>query len=74
MNEKPLTPRPGSDDAIAMGCTCPVLDNARGRGAFGTSGPNALFWYAQGCPLHDYAEGVKQWSDHTSSADGAERE
>lgn len=31
------TPKPGSDDAIARGCTCPVLDNARGRGdGFGT--------------------------------------
>lgn len=24
-------PNPGSDAAIKMGCTCPVLDNAHGR-------------------------------------------
>ena len=26
---------PGSDDAIAAGCTCPVMDNGRGRGYLG---------------------------------------
>lgn len=26
---------PGSDEAIAAGCTCPVLDNAHGKGYMG---------------------------------------
>lgn len=43
------TPNPGSDEAIALGCTCPVMDNGRGHGAYGTTG---LFWYSAGCPVH----------------------
>lgn len=44
-------PNPGSDDAVAQGCTCPVLDNGRGRGAYQIDGV-WLFWCAQDCPLH----------------------
>lgn len=47
MDSKP--PNPGSPDATALGCTCPVLDNAFGAGAWGTS---TLFWRTVGCPLH----------------------
>jgi len=36
---------PGSDKAIELGCTCPVLDNNHGRG----SGP---WWYSESCPYH----------------------
>lgn len=43
------TPNPGSDAAVAAGCTCPRMDNGRGRGAYGTTG---LFWYSSGCPVH----------------------
>lgn len=39
------TPNPGSDAALALGCTCPVLDNAHGTGP----GP---FWLTWGCPVH----------------------
>lgn len=28
-------PAPGSAKAVKMGCTCPVLDNAHGRGYMG---------------------------------------
>ena len=45
------TPPPGSDAAIAQGCTCPVLDNAHGQGIFGN--PENGHWITQGCPLHD---------------------
>lgn len=38
-------PNPGSDEALELGCTCPVLDNGHGRGA----GP---FWINEGCPVH----------------------
>ncbi|MGR3501578.1 hypothetical protein [Pseudaestuariivita sp.] len=32
MTQTPLPPPPGSPEAVAKGCTCPVLDNARGLG------------------------------------------
>jgi hypothetical protein len=40
-------PSPGSDEAVAKGCTCPVSDNARGQGL-----PGGNFWISEGCPLH----------------------
>lgn len=45
-------PNPGSDEAILQGCRCPVLDNAHGRGAWGSEGPNAVFFVNEDCPLH----------------------
>jgi len=30
----------------------PVLDNAHGRGAWGSSGDDAVFWISETCPLH----------------------
>ena len=41
-----IAPSPGSDAALAMGCTCPVLDNGHGMGR-GDGG------FVQGCPVHD---------------------
>jgi hypothetical protein len=41
-------PNPGSDAAIDMGCTCPVLDNGHGRINDG-KGP---FWITEKCPVH----------------------
>lgn len=43
-------PNPGSDEAIKQGCTCPVLDNAHGKGIPTKDGP--MFWIAASCPLH----------------------
>lgn len=48
-NPPRLIPNPGSDDAISLGCTCPVLDNGRGSGYMGESG---VFVYTMGCPIH----------------------
>lgn len=55
-------PNPGSPEAKAAGCTCPVLDNAHGRFPpipAGTPwGGEAGAWYiAVGCPLHDTTGG-----------------
>ena len=51
--ETPMTdPTPGSDAAREQGCKCPVMDNARGRGARGTSGPSAIFYINGDCPIH----------------------
>lgn len=42
-------PNPGSDKAVEMGCTCPILDNSRGDQKLGdTRG----FWISGDCPLH----------------------
>jgi len=45
-------PNPGSPEAVKQGCKCPILDNANGRGAYGSSGDDAVFWIAESCPLH----------------------
>jgi len=42
-------PNPGSDEAIAQGCTCPVLDNGHGDEELGRI---RGFWISEGCPLH----------------------
>nr|DAG02338.1 MAG TPA: hypothetical protein [Myoviridae sp. ctRci5] len=44
-------PNPGSDAAIKMGCTCPVLDNARGKGIMG-DGEKHGYWITSDCLLH----------------------
>lgn len=41
----------GSDEAIKQGCTCPVYDNARGKGIMG-DGEKYGYWITAGCPLH----------------------
>jgi|WetSurMetagenome_2_1015567.scaffolds.fasta_scaffold00223_29 hypothetical protein len=42
-------PNPGSGEAVAKGCTCPVLDNAHGKG---TLWGDDTFWINGDCPLH----------------------
>ena len=46
-------PTPGSDEAIAQGCNCPVLDNGHGNGS-GRTGEDGerLFWVSSDCPIH----------------------
>ena len=44
------TPNPGSDEAVAQGCTCPTLDNARGDADLAIS--RGGFWVSPGCPVH----------------------
>lgn len=44
-----LPPPPGSAASLALGCTCPVIDNAHGRGYMGRPG---MFVYSAGCPVH----------------------
>lgn len=44
------TPNPGSAAAIALGCTCPVLDNGHGKGR-----GDGAFWITDRCPLHSPA-------------------
>lgn len=42
---------PGSDEAIEQSCTCPVMDNAHGKGIMG-DGEKHGYWITAGCPLH----------------------
>lgn len=42
-------PNPGSPEATHLGCTCPVIDNHHGRGAYGNADQ---FWIVADCPLH----------------------
>lgn len=43
-------PHPGSEEAIKMGCACPVLDNHHGQGF--TMNGKTCFWITEGCPIH----------------------
>jgi hypothetical protein len=45
-------PNPGSDEAHAKGCTCPRMDNGRGRGAYIREDGRPEFWITEGCPIH----------------------
>ena len=42
-------PSPGTQAAIDAGCTCPVMDNCRGRGYHGQAG---VYVYNSRCPVH----------------------
>ena len=56
-------PNPGSDEALAMGCSCPVLDNAYGRGSVLSRG----FVINMECPLHGPKEEIPIWVRHEAS-------
>lgn len=43
-------PKPGSPEAVAAGCTCPVIDNGHGRGYMGQRG---VYVMDGDCPMHD---------------------
>lgn len=49
------TPNPGSPEAVAEGCACPVHDNARGLGYMGGMkdvNGDTVFVMVVGCPVH----------------------
>ncbi len=52
IEDEKLIPNPGTDEALYMGCTCPVLDNHHGAGAL-VNGEN-MYWIAQDCPIHNH--------------------
>lgn len=47
--EEENTPPPGSQEAIKLGCRCPVLDNGRGKGYLGIEG---MYIYNSSCEVH----------------------
>ena len=49
------TPPPGSDDAVAINCKCPVMDNAHGKGYMGgvtDDKGQTVYIFSGDCPLH----------------------
>lgn len=45
---------PGHPDAVASGCTCPVLDNAHGKGCGYLTDDGQPVYIVNGtCPQHD---------------------
>lgn len=60
-------PNPGSNEAIALNCCCPILDNSHGLGAYGGAAKNKdglpAFWIHPNCPLH----GCQMDSNHHGS-------
>lgn len=51
MHQQVTTPAPGSPEAIAQGCTCPVLDNGHGKGYLG-DGERFGWIISEDCPVH----------------------
>lgn len=45
-----MVPNPGSDEALKMGCLCPLMDNGYGRESM--YGPG-VWIYVVGCPVHE---------------------
>lgn len=60
-----MIPNPGSDDAIAYGCTCDPVENRGGEGISAPERPGrewvgpTVFVYDRNCPLH----GDGDWHD-----------
>lgn len=55
MSGTSAVPNPGSPEAKATGCACPVMDNCHGRGYLGgvrSDGGTLVFVLTEGCPLH----------------------
>ena len=46
-------PTPGSAEAIAAGCMCPVLDNNHGKFPVFELDGQPCWWKTEGCPIHD---------------------
>lgn len=42
--------KPGSYEAVKMGCICPISDNARGKGIKRCG--EVLYWINKSCSLH----------------------
>lgn len=48
---KAQKPKPGTEAAKQIGCTCPVMDNSYGRGRYG-DGDKYGWWISGNCPIH----------------------
>lgn len=52
MSAPEAKPNPGSPEAVAQGCTCPVIDNHYGKGVPVGKDGAPLFWCSEKCPMH----------------------
>jgi len=52
------TPPPGSDEAVRLGCLCPVMDNHYGRGYVQIAGESS-YVFNENCPLHGLAISIE---------------
>jgi hypothetical protein len=50
--QEAFVPNPGSEEAIALGCRCPVLDNGHGRGWNVDAQGKSVFVFNIECPPH----------------------
>ncbi len=64
-DETKQAPAPGSDEAVKLGCICPVYDNCRGHGYMGMNG---IYVYNEGCKVHASKE-VKEQKDNEHNQD-----
>ena len=51
MEKYGVAPNPGSEEAQALGCICPVMDNRNGKGMYEKDG-EPVFIFNTGCPVH----------------------
>jgi len=51
-NKQSSMPRPGSKKAREQGCTCAVIENRYGAGAYFDADGVPQFWISSDCPLH----------------------
>ncbi len=54
---------PGSEEAVAKGCKCPVVDNFHGKGIPLTTDEGEIviaFWRDMACPLHGNPELIEE--------------
>lgn len=47
--------KPGSDEALRLGCSCPVMDNSYGKGRY-CDGEKYGWWITLSCVLHGRSE------------------
>lgn len=59
-----IFPAPGSEKAISLGCTCPVLDNGHGKGYLG-DGERFGWVMDERCPLHGMGANEKLQPQHS---------
>ena len=70
-------PPPGSDEAIDLGCNCPVFDNAYGLGYLGgVKDPDGgtVYVVRGDCPVHAKPTHLVELEDEDEADDGNERE
>jgi hypothetical protein len=64
-----MTPNPGSDAALDLGCICPVIDNSHGGGSGYTNEDGTpAFWITEGCEVHMAKKEKKSKKDSKRTA------